>query len=60
MVHILRYGRPLCGFSDDIPRDWPDGHMFVSFGGSEDDVTCGGCKATSANLRERAERKSAP
>lgn len=28
-VHVLDRGLPLCGFSRDLPKDWPDGHVWV-------------------------------
>lgn len=47
-VHILRHGMPLCGFSRDVPRDWPPGHLWV---GLDDQTmaTCLGCKAKLEN-----------
>jgi len=29
-VHILRFGFALCRFSMEVPRDWPDGHAWLS------------------------------
>jgi len=29
LAHILNYGRPVCGFSDAYPIDWPRGHTWV-------------------------------
>jgi hypothetical protein len=29
-VHILYEGLPLCGFSTTVPRDWPEGHRWVT------------------------------
>jgi hypothetical protein len=31
VVHILRHGFPFCGFSDEVPKDWPPGHTWISF-----------------------------
>lgn len=28
-VHVLLHGLPLCGFTKDVPRDWPDGHVWI-------------------------------
>jgi hypothetical protein len=33
-IHILRHGFPLCGFSDDVPVNWPEGHLWL---GLDDD-----------------------
>lgn len=30
-AHALRHGLPVCGFTRVMPRDWPDGHAWVSF-----------------------------
>lgn len=30
VVHVLHYGAPLCGFTTTIPRNWPEGHKWVS------------------------------
>jgi len=29
VIHILDAGLPLCGFTQDIPRDWPEGHRWI-------------------------------
>jgi hypothetical protein len=29
-IHLLRAGKPLCGFSDAFPRDWPEGNTWQS------------------------------
>lgn len=29
VIHILHGGLPLCGFTRDLPRDWPDGHSWI-------------------------------
>jgi len=41
-VHVLRQGLPLCGFSTEVPANWPPGHTWTH----EDDcehVTCPEC-----------------
>lgn len=43
-VHVLMSGFPLCGFSQALPRDWPDGHRWVSIA-HPDQATCPGCKS---------------
>lgn len=30
-VHLLRGGKPLCGFSNDYPRDWPSNNKWQPF-----------------------------
>ena len=30
-IHLLRAGKPLCGFSNDFPRDWPPGNKWQPF-----------------------------
>lgn len=42
VVHILVAGRALCGLPG-IPRDWPDGHMWVHAEGVKQ-ATCRSCK----------------
>lgn len=29
-IHILHHGFPLCGFTEVLPGDWPEGHRWVS------------------------------
>ncbi len=31
VVHGLRAGYPLCDFTRDTPRDWPQGHVWVRY-----------------------------
>lgn len=52
-VHILRHGQPLCGFSSEVPVNWPDGHFFTR---KKDKATCPGCKAK-ANVNLKSRRK---
>ena len=28
-VHVLHKGLPLCGFTRDIPAEWPPGHSWL-------------------------------
>jgi len=29
-AHVLRAGFPLCGFTRELPKDWPAGHVWLS------------------------------
>lgn len=29
VVHILKYGLPLCGFTNEVPARWPRGHVWT-------------------------------
>ena len=44
IVHALLHGQPLCGFTHNLPKDWPEGHVWT---GKEDvqNITCPHCKA---------------
>lgn len=41
-VHILYQGLPRCRFSTEVPRDWPEGHQWVS-DADADQATCQEC-----------------
>lgn len=41
-VHILATGLPLCGFSTGVPKNWPEGHKWVSITDPED-ANCQKC-----------------
>jgi len=30
IIHALFHGRPLCGFSQELPRDWPAEHSWIA------------------------------
>lgn len=56
-VHALRGGLPLCRFSDDVPRDWPEGHRWTDIA-DVDHVTCTECKTRAVSmLAAQAERR---
>lgn len=42
-IHLLVGGRPACGFSDDVPSNWPAGHVWLDDTASES-VTCPQCR----------------
>jgi hypothetical protein len=49
IVHALRYGFPLCRFSSDVPRDWPEGHRWTNIDDTEH-ITCAECKTRAATM----------
>jgi hypothetical protein len=48
-VHILYHGRPLCGFSTEVPKDWPDGETWVSRQ-EKNEATCVECSLLEKEL----------
>lgn len=42
VVHMLYHGYPLCGFTTEIPANWPEGHSWVSVMDAEH-ATCPEC-----------------
>jgi hypothetical protein len=44
VVHRLRAGVPLCGFSREAPVHWPAGHRWSAF---QADITCPTCQEVS-------------
>ncbi len=42
-VHALLEGRPLCGFSNEIPALWPSGHIWTEPSDLKG-ITCKDCK----------------
>ena len=51
MTHILHSGLPLCGFSTDVPDNWPDGNKYVPIG-SSNLSNCEECKDIKSKLPE--------
>jgi hypothetical protein len=56
VIHLLHEGFPLCGFSELLPRDWPDGHRWVGLDALGPGVreegyapTCEACKRVAAD-----------
>lgn len=43
IIHVLRYGFALCGFSVALPRDWPEYHRWVPLENWEQ-ATCQWCR----------------
>lgn len=52
-VHVLRYGFPLCQFTDAVPADWPAGNVWTDRF-DVGSITCAECAAHAAILREAA------
>ncbi len=48
-VHALREGLPLCGFSRDVPVNWPEGNFWTSAENVKC-ITCPTCKAEAEKL----------
>lgn len=44
MIHILRYGLPLCRFTANTPADWPTGHKWIHFPDPTNKAKCSVCK----------------
>ncbi len=47
--HGVREGRSLCGFTDNLPHDWPRGHEPVPFFRPEE-ITCPMCQKFAREL----------
>jgi hypothetical protein len=44
-IHVLHHGFPICGFTREMPKDWPQGHLWVR----KDDAalaTCPRCRGS--------------
>lgn len=50
VVHILRHGFPLCGFTSHVPKDWPKGHAWVRL--NEPGSTCAACIERGKEIEE--------
>lgn len=55
-VHILFQGLPRCRFSTQVPRDWPEGHKWVS-DADADLATCHGCLQDAAVVPKKGEHE---
>ena len=42
-VHVLWHGLPLCKFSREMPRFWPEGHRWVHPWDADKLATCRQC-----------------
>jgi len=53
VVHVLRFGIVLCpakdGLLKSVPRDWPEGHKWVSIV-EADKATCESCRSIAADI----------
>lgn len=50
-VHVLLYGRVLCGSVHGLPKDWGDGHRWVSVIDRQL-ATCAACKSAAEQIAE--------
>lgn len=50
VIHGLLGGSPLCHFSRAVPRDWPDGHLWVGLSEAEK-ITCTECKKAAEKVK---------
>lgn len=50
-IHILFHGLPICGFSREVPANWPEGHKWISIDDRElhQHLNCEGCKQALAS-----------
>lgn len=42
IVHVLAYGQPMCNTVTTLPKDWPEGHVWVPIT-DPTDATCQEC-----------------
>jgi hypothetical protein len=57
-IHILQYGYPICGFSDETPDKWPPGHRWATIDDAEASghpLFCRRCR-DARDLREHEKR----
>lgn len=53
-VHVLEAGLPLCGFTDAVPRDWPQGHGWIFPSDYSLHLNCEGCRQKLGELKGNA------
>lgn len=54
-VHVLKHGLPRCGFSKEVPRDWPRGNVWVATQEELQELPAGGSPCFNCmNLKEAA------
>ncbi len=51
-VHALRFGKPLCGFTQRVPAAWPNAHLWTSAEDIEN-ITCADCLNLARSLGQR-------
>jgi len=54
IVHVLRYGLPMCGFTSHVPARWPDGHHWISYPDPKGESTCRECQKGLPRSKEQA------
>ena len=52
VMHGIRQGLPLCGFTSNIPIEWPDGHRWTGFP-DIDNMTCEKCIEEAKHIRDK-------
>lgn len=52
-THVLRHGRPMCGFTRAVPGFWPEGHGWVHQPDASGKADCQGCLDALAGLNPR-------
>ncbi len=50
IVHALLEGRVLCGFSSDVPANWPPGHVWTQVTDLTN-INCPECKRIAEGMR---------
>ncbi len=58
-VHALLYGQPLCGFSDTVPANWPEGHVWTYVADIKN-ITCASCKARAQDTETKRAVPTSP
>lgn len=53
VVHVLREGFPVCGFSREVPAKWPEEHSFIGINDVNklSDITCPHCREAARKVR---------
>ncbi len=51
LVHVLHFGRPLCGFSSEVPSKWSALHKWVNLRDAET-ANCADCIKASLSTRK--------
>ena len=52
VVHALYHGLPLCGFSNEVPNKWPEGHQWTDVNDTGF-ITCTVCQRKAIRKSKR-------